>query len=102
MVPLSSDFWDAYKGIVLVGNDGAIRFTRAGRARYAPLLAKYGFAIDQVKRVERFRDVIGAVIDGEIEVNTHLLEKALHNPLTSAFEREFIRRVLAHGIQSTE
>ncbi len=29
---------------------GAMRFTRTDRARYAPLLAKYGFALDNVRR----------------------------------------------------
>jgi hypothetical protein len=62
---LSSDFWNSQKGLVLVGDDGAIRFTRTGRTRYAPLLAKYGFAIENVKTVERFRDVMGYINGGE-------------------------------------
>ena len=38
---ISSDFWNAQKGLLLVGDDGAIRFTRTGRAKYVPLLAAF-------------------------------------------------------------
>jgi hypothetical protein len=91
---LSSDFWNAQTGLMLVGNDGAIRFTRTGRTRYAPLLARYGFALDHVKTVERFREVMSHVNVGELEANTLELEKVLNDPLTSEVERELIRRAL--------
>jgi hypothetical protein len=97
---LSSDFWNAQKGLMLVGDDGAIRFTRTGRTRYAPLLARYGFALDHVKTVERFREVMSHVNAGELEANTLELEKVLNDPLISAVERELIRRALA--TESTE
>jgi hypothetical protein len=92
---ISSDFWNAHKGLVLVGDDGAIAFTRTGRTRYAPLLAKYGFALDHVKTVERFCEVMSHVNVGELEANTLQLEKVLKDPFTSAVERELIRRALA-------
>jgi hypothetical protein len=91
---LSSDFWNAHKGLVLVGDDGAIGFTRTGRARYAPLLAKYGFALDNVKTVERFREVISHVNAGELEANTLELEKVLNDRLTSEAQRALTRH---HG-----
>jgi hypothetical protein len=99
---LSNEFWNAYKSDVLIGDAGAIRFTRTGRRRYAPLFAKYGFALDHVRTVERFFEVMGQVNAAELEENTLDLERAFQDPLMSAVERDLIRRVLAHGIQSTE
>ena len=92
---LSSDFWNAQKGLVLFGDDGAIGFTRTGRARYAPLLAKYGFALDNVKTVDQFLGAMSRVNAGELEANMLELEKVLNDPRTNADERELIRRALA-------
>ena len=55
---LSDEFWQTQKGLLLVGEDGTLRFTAAGRAHYAPLLAKYGFSISNVKTLEKFREVM--------------------------------------------
>jgi hypothetical protein len=97
---LSSDFWESQKGLVLIGNDGEIRFTRTGRARYAARFAKYGFALDNVKTVERFREVMGYVIVGELDANTLEFERLLNDPLTTEEERQLIRGVLTADRQS--
>ncbi len=92
---LSSEFWNAYKSHVLIGDDGALRFTRTGRTRYAPLLAKYGFALDQVRILERFLELMTYVNDKAFDANTRALQKAWSHPLTSEAERDLIRRALA-------
>jgi hypothetical protein len=92
---ISNDFWNAQKGLVVVGDDGAIRFTRTGRAKYAPLLARYGFALDNLKTVQRFIEIMSHVNVGELEANTRALDKVLNDPATSVVEREVIRRALA-------
>jgi hypothetical protein len=92
---ISSDFWNAQKGLLLVGDDGAIRFTRTGRAKYAPLLARYGFALDNVKTIQKFEELMSHVSYGELEENTRELEKLMNDPATSDVEREVIRRALA-------
>lgn len=92
---ISSDFWNAQKGLMLVGDDGAIRFTRTGRAKYAPLLARHGFALDNVKTIEGFVELMGRVNHRELEANTRELEKVMNDPATTEVEREVIRRALA-------
>ncbi len=91
---LSTDFWNVQTGLVLVGDDGTLRFTRTGRVRYAPLFARYGFALDHVKTVERFCEVLHHVNTGELEANTIALQKVLNDPLAGEFEREIVRRAL--------
>jgi hypothetical protein len=92
---ISSDFWNAQKGLMLVGDDGAIRFTRTGRAKYAPLLAKHGFALDNVKTIQKFAELMSNVNYGELEANTRELEQVMNDPTTGEAERELIRRALA-------
>jgi len=92
---ISSDFWNAEKGLVLVADDGAVRFTRNGRAKYAPLFARHGYALDNVKTVERFVEVMTLVNHCELNANTREFEKLLKDPATSEAEREVIRRALA-------
>jgi hypothetical protein len=92
---ISSDFWNEQKGLLLVGDPGAIRFTRTGRAKYAPLLARYGFALDNVKTIKKFEEHMSHVSYGELEANTRELEKVMNDPATSEVEREVIRRALA-------
>jgi hypothetical protein len=94
---LSNDFWNAYKGLVLVGDDGTIAFTRMGRKRYAPLFAKYGFALDNVRTVDLFFHVMSRANAEELEANSLEFERVLNDPRTSAVERELIRLALATG-----
>ena len=96
-MPLTEDFWTAYKGLVLVGSDGTVRFTAAGRTRFAPLLAKYGFALQNVLSTEDFCRVFKNVNAGEIEENTLAFEKVLADPATSPAERRLIERILGRG-----
>jgi hypothetical protein len=91
---ISTEFWKYQKGLVLVGSDGEIVFTRAGRTRYASILAKYGFALGNVKSLERFQKVLSDVNAGELEANTIELEKIMDDPLTNEFERDLIRCAL--------
>lgn len=91
---LSNDFWATQKGKLLVGETGELRFTAAGREFYAPLLAKYGFSISNVKTLEQFRDVMATVNAGELDENTQKLRRVLEDPNTSEEERAAIRRVL--------
>jgi hypothetical protein len=99
-MPLTADFWNAYKGLVLVGSDGTVRFTAAGKTRLAPLLAKYGFALQNVLSTEDFCRVFGRVNAGEIEENTLAFEKVLTDPATSPAERQLIERILGRDTDS--
>jgi len=92
---LSNDFWQTQKGLLLVSESGALRFTAAGREHYAPLLAKYGFSISNVKTLEQFREVMGPVNAGELEENTKEMHRLLNDPNTTAEERAMIKRVLS-------
>jgi|GEM_PF-4829143 len=91
---LTEEFWKTQRGLLLVGSDGSLRFTAAGRAKYAPRLAKHGFAITNVTTVERFREVMGVVLQRELAENTRQLERLLADPNTTEEERASIRRVL--------
>jgi hypothetical protein len=99
---LTEDFWAAYKGLVLVGLDGSVRFTAAGKTRFAPLLAKYGFALQNVLSTEDFCRVIGSVNAGELEENTLAFEKVLTDPATTPAERRLIERVLGRSTSRTD
>jgi hypothetical protein len=92
---LSTEFWNAYNGVVVVATDGAIGFTRMGRTRYAPLFARYGFAIDQIKTLTRFLELTTYVNQQGYESNTRALKRALSHPATSEVERDLIRRALS-------
>jgi hypothetical protein len=92
---ISSDFWNVQRGLVLVGDDGAIRFTRTGRAKYAPLLARHGFALDACKTIQRFMDLMSHINHHALRANTRDLENFMNDPATSEFERDLIKRALA-------
>ena len=91
---IPSDFWNAQKGLMLVGDDGTVRFTRTGRAKYAPLFARHGFALDNVKTVERFVELVSWVNHRELEANARELDKVMNDPATTEVEREVIMRAL--------
>ena len=95
---LSRDFWDAFKGLVLIDTRGGLHFSRTGYGRYAPLFAKYGFAVDAVKTIERFRAVLAHVNAGELEANTLELDRIRSDPATDEAERAWITRVLAEEL----
>lgn len=91
---LSEGFWNNQRGLLLVSESGALRFTSAGRAHYAPLLAKYGFSISNVKTIEQFRETMGVINAGELEENAREMMKLLDDPNTTPEERAAIERVL--------
>lgn len=91
---LSPVFWNIHRGLMLIGDDGSVRFTAAGRAKFAPLLARYGFALDNISTVERWVEVYGEVNAREMQSNTTQLEALLSDPSTTDEERDSIRRVL--------
>lgn len=92
---LPKAFWESQKGLLLVGENGKLRFTAKGRKFYTPLLAKYGFSISNVKTIEHFRDVMEVVNAGELDSNTRELMRLLNDPNTTPEEREAIKRVLS-------
>jgi hypothetical protein len=79
---------------MLIGSDGWLRFTATGRARYAPLLGKYGFSIAKVTTLDRFVEVMGTVSAGELAENTRRFEEILADTETSQEERELVNRIL--------
>lgn len=91
---LSNEFWDTQKGLMLIGSDGSLRFTAAGRARYAPILAKYGFSIANATTLNYFIEVMGTANAGELAENTRSFEEILTDPETSQEERELVNRIL--------
>ena len=91
---LSNDFWETQKGLVLVGQDGTLRFTAAGRAKYAPLFAKHGFSISNVKTIEQFSQVLKPITAAQLDANTAELVRIMNDPSTSEEERASIQRVL--------
>jgi hypothetical protein len=97
---LTAEFWNHQQGLMLIGTDGSLRFTPAGRARYAPLFAKYGLALQNVTTRDDFIDKMQLVQAGEFDVklaeNTRQFEELLKDPSTSLEERALIRRVLGY------
>lgn len=91
---LSNEFWDTQKGLMLIGSDGSLRLTAAGWARYAPILAKYGFSIANATTLSRFVEVMGTVNARELDENTRRFEEILADPETSHEERELVNRIL--------
>ena len=91
---LSREFWEVQKGLLLIGSDGSLRFTSAGRARYAPILAKYGFSISNASTLNGFIDVMGKVNSRELAENTQRFEEMLADPKISQEERDLIWAVL--------
>lgn len=74
---------------------GTLRFTAAGRAHYAPLLAKHGLSISNVKTIEQFRDVMAPVNAGELDENAKKMRRLLNDPSTTPEERATLERVLS-------
>src|SRR5579872_4534100 len=91
---LSNEFWDIQRGLMLIGSDDSLRFTAAGRARYAAVLDKYGFSIANVTTLTRFVEVMGTVNAGELAENTQRFEEVLADPEASPEERELVNRIL--------
>jgi hypothetical protein len=91
---LSDAFWNSHKGLVLVASNGELGFTPAGRKRYAKPMAQHGFAIANVRTLNRFCDVMNTVSAGELDANTRQLHALLESPETSQMEQALIRRVL--------
>ena len=87
---------------MLIGLDGSLRFTAAGRAHYAPLLTKYGFALENVKTRERFCEVMEEVNAYELDENTCKLEDLFNDPRTNGVERELIRKVLGERLNESK
>jgi hypothetical protein len=98
---LTKAFWDNHQGFVLVASDGALRFTRAGRARYTPLFAKYGFVLAKVRDAERFRAVIYQICLEKLKANTLQLGSLLDDPATPEDLRELIMRSLAAELRAS-
>ena len=78
----------------MVGDNGAMRFTRPGRARYAGLFARYGCALENVKTIQRFVELMSHINYCELKANTGQLKRILNDPATSEAERDVIRRAL--------
>jgi hypothetical protein len=91
---LPEQFWETQKGLLLVGEGGTLRFTGRGRAHYAPLFAKHGISISNVKTIDQFRSVMKPVNAAELDANTAELMRIMNDPLTTEEERATIRRVL--------
>ena len=91
---LSTQFWTAYKGSLLVRTDGAIGFTAAGRKKFAKPMAQSGFSISNVRTVERFLDIMDTVSAVQLEENTAEMIRLLNAPETTETERAMLKRVL--------
>jgi hypothetical protein len=91
---LSNDFWKIHVGLVLVATDGTLRFTSAGRKHFAGRMAKFGFALQNIKTLARFAEVMSMVSEGELQANTQTFEQLLNSPATSREERAMIHRIL--------
>lgn len=89
-----SEFWEAQKGLMLIGSDGALRFTAAGRANYTALMAKHGFALETIRTQERFKEVMGVINSVEYEQNTRQFEELLRDPELTEQERSLINQIL--------
>ena len=79
---------------MLIGSEGSLRFTAAGRAHYAPLFAKYGFSISNISDKEQFTEALGVVTAGELDENTRELERLLQDPDITDEERSLIGKIL--------
>lgn len=91
---LSKEFWDTQANRVIVGSDGSLRFTAAGRAHFGPLLARYGYTLEQVTTVETFKSVLEPVLAGELERNTQEMEALLISPDTTEAEQDLLLKIL--------
>jgi hypothetical protein len=97
---LSSEFWVTQGHRVILGTDGSLRFTAVGREYFAPLLARYGFAINQITSVEAFKEAMGPVISGEVEQNTKVMEALLENPRATDADRQVLLKILGRTEES--
>ena len=96
----SQEFWNAQAHRVILGSDGSLRFTAAGRAHFAPLLARYGFSITNITTAEAFREAMGPVLHGELDQNTRDMEALLEHPDTSDADREVLLKILGRTPES--
>ena len=94
---LPESFWQAYQGLLIVSESGAVRFTAAGRKQLAPLLAKYRCSISNIKTLQQFCDAMAVVNSGELERNTQEMLQLLEDPRTTPEERALIQKVLDLG-----
>lgn len=88
-------FWDAQRGLVLVTIDGALRLTQAGRALYAPFLAKHGFSPATLKTTAQFDAFLIHVNADILEAKFAELDRVLDDPATSKDACALILSMLA-------
>lgn len=90
----SAEFWDYNRRLLKLDAEDRIYFTAEGRRTYRPLLAKWGYALENVKTREQFRQVMLTVNAYELEENTTALREALEDPDTTPAEREMVLALL--------
>jgi hypothetical protein len=89
-----AEFWKYNQRLLKLDTAGRVHFTAEGKATYRPLLARWGFALENVKTREQFREVMLSVNALELEANDAALAEALEHPETTEAERQAVLALL--------
>jgi hypothetical protein len=89
-----AEFWEYNQRLLKLDTAGRVHFTAEGKATYRPLLARWGFALENVKTREQFREVMLSVNALELEANDAALAEALEHPETTEAERQAVLALL--------
>lgn len=93
----SAEFWEFNRRLLKLDTDGRVHFTAEGRATYRPLLARWGYALENVRTREQFRDVMLEVNALELQANDAALRAALEHPETTDAERQAVLELLGES-----
>jgi uncharacterized membrane protein YukC len=92
---LPEEFWNAYRGLILIESNGDLRFTAAGRAQLAPELAKYNLSISTIRTLPQLMEAMDYVVQRELDENDRKLRELLKDPELTAEEREILEEALS-------
>lgn len=93
----SKEFWEYNQHLLKLDEADRVYFTAEGKRQYRPLLAKWGYALSNIKTREQFRQVMLQVNALELEENTAALREALNDPNTTEEERALVRQLLGEA-----
>jgi hypothetical protein len=93
----SPEFWEYNQHLLKLDEQDRVYFTKEGKSYYRPLLAKWGYALSNIKTREQFRQVMLQINALELEENTAALREALDDPATTEEERALVRQLLGES-----
>jgi hypothetical protein len=91
---LQKEFWDEFGSDLVIDSHGHVNFTPAGREKYSPLFAKWGYVLAHIRGADDFMRTLRRVQALEVEENNTKLMACLKDPRIPEKEKQFIRKVL--------